>query len=260
MEGSRSIKNGKEIEHLLRDYPAALELYRTGKYKVKVKYEADVERVILVEKRSSKNAANNGSTSAAAPARDTSVTDVEKPKPKPKPEVRKEQGSEQSRSRTQSQDGVTSETSATHGQATAHTATSSKLVPTQAQNKVDQHHRQSSNEREASLISQSQKQHGHRRSQSRESASIASQTKRSGRKSHRDQARMMVPYVPNTHPTTNMWNTTRALQPYYSHPVLQAPPGNMYMPQKFLPQPNLHYHQPYAYGQPPAPPPHAYQK
>ncbi|CAF1024387.1 unnamed protein product [Didymodactylos carnosus] len=54
MEGSRSVKNMKEIETLLKDYPAALDLYKTGKYKVKVKYEADVERVILVEKRSAK--------------------------------------------------------------------------------------------------------------------------------------------------------------------------------------------------------------
>ena len=55
MEGSRSVKNGKEIEQLLRDYPAALELYRTGRYKVKLKNEGEIERVILVEKRSNKN-------------------------------------------------------------------------------------------------------------------------------------------------------------------------------------------------------------
>ncbi|CAM4840290.1 unnamed protein product [Rotaria magnacalcarata] len=53
MEGSRSVKNAKEIEQLLRDYPAALELYRTGKY------EVDIERVILVEKRSTKVVPNN---------------------------------------------------------------------------------------------------------------------------------------------------------------------------------------------------------
>ncbi|CAF1163735.1 unnamed protein product [Didymodactylos carnosus] len=54
MEGSRTVKTIKEIENLLKDYPAALDLYKTGKYKVKVKCEADVERVILVEKRSAK--------------------------------------------------------------------------------------------------------------------------------------------------------------------------------------------------------------
>ncbi|CAF4503560.1 unnamed protein product, partial [Didymodactylos carnosus] len=53
-EGSRTVKIIKEIENLLKDYPAALDLYKTGKYKVKVKCEADVERVILVEKRSAK--------------------------------------------------------------------------------------------------------------------------------------------------------------------------------------------------------------
>ena len=264
MEGSRSIKNGKEIEQLLRDYPAALELYRTGKYKVKVKYEADVERVILVEKRSSKNATNNGSTNSAVQERDSSAVDVSEDIGKQKPEVRKDRDSRQSRSRTQSRDRVASGTSASNGNSAAHAATSSKAGASEAPNKVDQYQGRPSKERETSVTSQSkhsqhrsQKHHGHRRSQSRESASLISYTKQPGRKSHRDHARMVVPYVPNSNPAANMWNPARTLQPYYSHPILQQQQpqqqANMYMPPSFLPQHNGHHHQPYAYGQQPPP-------
>lgn len=79
VEGARNVKNVEEIEHLLRDYPAALDLYRTGKYKVKVKCEIDVERVILVEKRSSKNKSEHLNHKQNSPTNEKTLEDDQQP-------------------------------------------------------------------------------------------------------------------------------------------------------------------------------------
>jgi len=52
-----------------------------------------------------------------------------------------------------------------------------------------------------------------------------------------------------------MWHQSRALQPYYSNPILppQPPMPNIYMPSPYAPQQNPVYQQPYYYGQPPFP-------
>jgi hypothetical protein len=166
MEGSRSVRNAKEIEQLLRDYPAALELYRTGRYKVKLKNEADIERVILVEKRN-KNVLN-----AAA--------------------------------KTHSKDRIASTTSVTDNNVLVQTTTSSMHTSNQSQPKVD-HHRTPSKERDDSIASQ-QKQQTPRRSHSRDdSRSKVSHSKHKGKKSNRDYQRALVPYVPNANPAGNMW-------------------------------------------------------
>ncbi|CAF1608299.1 unnamed protein product [Rotaria magnacalcarata] len=96
MEGSRSVKNAKEIEQLLRDYPAALEIYRTGKY------EVDIERVILVEKRSTKVVPNNETETNGVQqnyqSRPILSTDLDRRKQ----EVITEKDSERSRNRAES--------------------------------------------------------------------------------------------------------------------------------------------------------------
>ena len=250
MEGSRSVKNAKEIEQLLRDYPAALELYRTGRYKVKVKYEADVERVILVEKRNSKGTTTT--TNSNVPTTSTEATNVP-------PE------SIPSRSRTQSRDRLAAVPSnQTNGASNVvHTTTSSIRMSSNAQPKVD-HHRTPSKDREASVASQSkqtsnpvettvQKRSSHRRSQSRESPSVASHTKphHQERKSHRDYAKMVVPYVQNVNPMANLWNQQRAIQPYYSNPMLNQQRPSMYVPATVVASQNALYRPPYAaYAQP----------
>jgi hypothetical protein len=263
MEGSRSIKNGKEIEQLLGDYPAALELYRTGKYKVKVKYEADVERVILVEKRSSKTVANNGSTNNDHEDKNVLRVDPSDHVETLAPIVNKENDVEQSRSRTQSQDHVISNALAVNATSTVHTTASSMRMTSNAQPKVD-HHRAPSQDREVSVISQSKqqqqqmssskKQRSHQRSQSRESPPTVSNMKPNGRKSHREYPRMVVPYVQNGHAVGNTWNQSHTAQPYFSNPMLHQQRTNIYMTPKVPPSQTSQYHQPYPYGQHPSAP------
>jgi hypothetical protein len=265
------VKNAKEVEQLLRDYPAALELYRTGRYKVKVKYEADVERVILVEKRSSKNASNNITKPNDSQQNNSSVPNVTTDHHKTKENIIKQNDLEQLRSRTHSRDHV-APTSVTNNDALVQTTTSSMHMTSNTQPKVD-HHPTSSKEREASVTSQSKQQQSeqqqseqqptHHRSRPTESPSNASHVKQKGRKSSRDYPKAIVPYVPNANPAGNMWHPSRAIQPYYSNPIFpQHPPQpNMYMPLQYVPQQNSLYQQPYYYGQPqPQPPALIYQK
>jgi hypothetical protein len=249
MEGSRSVRNAKEIEQLLRDYPAALELYRTGRYKVKLKNEADIERVILVEKRN-KNVLNAAAKTNGFQQPNQSITDISNTTDKTKEDIRKER----SRSRTHSKDRIASTTSVTDNNVLVQTTTSSMHTSNQSQPKVD-HHRTPSKERDDSIASQ-QKQQTPRRSHSRDdSRSKVSHSKHKGKKSNRDYQRALVPYVPNANPAGNMWQPSRALQPYYSNPILpQHPPmSNIYRPPTFVPQQNPVYQQPYYYGQPPFP-------
>ncbi|CAF3072819.1 unnamed protein product [Rotaria socialis] len=139
MEGSRSVKNAKEVEQLLRDYPAALKLYRTGKYKVKVKYEADVERVMLVEKRSTKVVSNNETKTNGAQqnyqSRPTLSTDSERRKQ----EILTEKDSERSRNRAESQDHTVPVTSATDNSSSVKATTSSMPTIVNTQPKTDLH-------------------------------------------------------------------------------------------------------------------------
>jgi len=261
MEGSRTVKNAKEVEQLLRDYPAALELYRTGRYKVKIKNEADVERVILVEKRSNKNITNNVTKTNDLQQNQQSIPDISNNAEKIKEDLKKERKTEQARSRTQSQDRPAPITSVTdNNTALVPTTTSSMHTSNQTQPKVD-HHRRPSKDGGVSLASQP-KQQSPRRSHSRDdSRSKVSHSKHKGKKSNRDDVRAIVPYVPNPNSAGTMWQQSRAIQPYYSNPVLpyQQPMGNMYMPPTFVPQQNPFYQQPYYYGQTPFPA-LAYQK
>jgi hypothetical protein len=265
MEGSRSVKNPKEIEQLLRDYPAALELYRTGRYKVKLKNEADIERVILVEKRSNKNTSSNAPKTNESQQNKLTVPDVTSTADKKKEDSKKEQ----SRSRTHSRDRVAPTASVPDNSALVQTTTSSIRMSSNTQPKVD-NHRTSSKERDASITSQSnqqqqqqqQQEQTHRRSHSRDSHSKTSHSKQKGKKNSRDYQNAIVPYVPNVNPAGNMWQHARALQPYYSNPLLahQGPMSNLYMGSPFVSQPYPGFQQPYYYGQPPFPPPLVYQK
>jgi hypothetical protein len=252
------VKAAKEVEQLLRDYPAALELYRTGRYKVKVKYEADVERVILVEKRSSKNGSNNTTKTNDFHQNNQSISDISADLNKPK---------EQSRSRTHSRDHVApTSTSVTNNDASVPTTTASSMhMTSNTQPKVD-HNRTQSKDREGSVTSQSKQQQQqppptYRRSRPPGSPSNGSHSKQKGRKNSRDYPKALVPYVPNANSNRNMWDPSRAIQPYYSNPILpQYPPQpNMYMPLTYVPQQNAVYQQPYYYAQPP-PPAFVYQK
>ncbi|CAF1685034.1 unnamed protein product, partial [Adineta ricciae] len=147
MEGSRTIKTAKEVEQLLRDYPAALELYRTGKYKVKVKCEADVERVILVEKRSPKVVSNNSSVANDINEANQTVPDVSITT-EPDNDTKKDRSPRRSRSPAQYQDRV-APTTTTISQSgnIVHTTISSIRMTSNTQPKVD-HQRTHSKERE----------------------------------------------------------------------------------------------------------------
>ncbi|CAF0826700.1 unnamed protein product [Rotaria sp. Silwood1] len=257
MEGSRSVKNAKEVEQLLRDYPAALELFRTGRYKVKVKYEADVERVILVEKRSSKTTSNNEIKTNGVQQNNQSHLDISTKSEKIKEDIKTERDSERSRSRTHSRDHVASITSATDNNTLAQATTSSMRMASNIQPKVD-HYRTSSQDQEVSITSQSRKQHQqntHHRTNSRDSPFNVAHIKHKGKKSSRDHPRALVPYVFNGNQPQYMWPQSRPVQHYYSNPVIpqQAQPSNNYMQPTFLPQQNPLYQQPYYYGQPPLP-------
>ncbi|CAF0869180.1 unnamed protein product [Adineta steineri] len=254
MEGSRSVKNIKEIETLLKDYPAALELYRTKKYKVKVKYEADVERVILVEKRSSKNASNNAIKTNDIQSNKQSIPDLANDVNKTKEDVKKVKDVEQPRSRPHSKDRIMPATSATENNDLVQTtATSSNhMISNTTQPKVDQQ-RISSKEREplASSHSKPDQQSSSIRDRSHDSRSNGSHMKHKGRKSSRDYPTALVPYVPNANPAANMWPQSRALQPYYNNPMFQRQQyqSNYFMPSSIIPQQNPMYQQPYYYPQ-----------
>ncbi|UJR27491.1 hypothetical protein I4U23_008775 [Adineta vaga] len=228
MEGSRSVKNIKEIEQLLRDYPAALELYRTKKYKVKVKYEADVERVILVEKRSNTQHARSRTQS-------------------------KERNVPTTTSTTEVNDVVQKTTNDSSNQAIAN-----------VQLKVDQNQR-SSKERDLLTTSQSKQDQNcvNHCDRSHDSRSIVSHSKHKGKKHSRDYPTALVPYVPNANPAANMWQQSRALQPYYNHalyqPQHQQYQSQYYMPPALMPPQNPMYQQPY-YHPHQGPYPIAYQQ
>ena len=260
MEGSRSVKNAKEIEQLLRDYPAALELYRTGRYKVKLKNEADIERVILVEKRSNKNAPAPASKPTESQQNKQTVSDVTTTTAEKKKEDSKK---DRSRSRTHSRDRVAPTATVPDNNALVQTTTSSIHMTSNTQPKVD-NHRTSSKERDASVTSQSKQQQQEqeqtqRRSHSRDSHSKTSHSKHKGKKNSRDYQNALVPYVPNVNPAANMWQHARALQPYYSNPLLSHQ-TNLYMPSPYVSQQYPGFQQPYYYGQPPYPPALVYQK
>jgi hypothetical protein len=260
MEGSRSVKNIKEIEQLLRDYPAALELYRTKRYKVKVKYEADVERVILVEKRSSRNASNNVTKTNDHEKNKQSNNDTSTDVNKTKDDVKKPKDSDRSRSRTHSQDRVLPTTSVSENNDAVQTTTSSVRVASNTQPKVD-HQRTPSKDREILEASQSkqepqqqqqeQRRNSYHRERSHDSRSNASCSKQKGRKCSRDYPTTVVPYIPNANPAENMWHQSRALQPFYTNPLFQQQtyPQNMYTPSNYIAQQNPIYQQPYYYSQ-----------
>ncbi|CAF4745967.1 unnamed protein product, partial [Rotaria sp. Silwood2] len=264
MEGSRSVKNIKEVEQLLRDYPAALELFRTGRYKVKVKYEADVERVILVEKRSSKIASNNETKTNSIQQNNQSYFNAATNLEKMKEDMKQERDFERSRSRTHSRDHVASITSITDNNTLTQATTSSKRMTSNIQPKVD-HYRTPSQDQEVSITSQSRQQQQQQQQQqqhytnhgtnSRDSPLNVSQLKHKGKRSNRDNPRALVPYVANGNQPQSMWPQSRPVQHYYSNPVLpqHMQPSNNYMHPTFLPQPNSMYQQPYYYGQPPLP-------
>ena len=259
MEGSRSVKNSKEIEQLLRDYPAALELYRTGRYKVKLKNEADIERVILVEKRSNKNAPAPPPKPTEPQQNKLTIPDIMTAEDKKKEDSKKDR----SRSRTHSRDRIAPTTTASDNNALVQTTTSSIHVTSNTQPKVD-NHRTSSKERDVSVTSpsnqqQPQKEQTQRRSHSRDSHSKASHSKSRGKKNSREYQNALVPYVPNVNPAGNMWQHSRALQPYYSNPLLSHQP-NLYMPSPYVSQQYPGFQQPYYYGQPPFAPALMYQK
>lgn len=258
MEGSRTIKTSKEVEHLLRDYPAALELYRTGKYKVKVKCDAEVERVILVEKRIAKVAANNPTTTTDENQENNqTVPDISMNMEQGK-EVKKARESRRSRSRTHSRDRAAPTTSVSNGGNIVHTTISSIRMTSNTQPKVD-HHRTPSREREVSVTPQ-QKQYAHPRSHSRDSQNMALYHKQQGNQINREYPKKMAPFVPNVSHSGNVWGQQRPQQPYFSNPLLQQqqqPRPNFNRPSTFLPQQNPLYQQPqqpYYYGQrPPMP-------
>ncbi|CAF1010243.1 unnamed protein product, partial [Adineta ricciae] len=249
-----------EIEQLLRDYPAALELYRTKKYKVKVKYEADVERVILVEKRSSKNASNHASKANDVQQSKQSTQDTSNDVNQINEEVKKTKDSQHVRSRTHSKEQVpslakTTSTIENTEAAQISNAGSSNQLTNNAQSKADQSQRLSK-ERDLLTTSQSKQdqQSFSRGEKSHDSRSVTSHTKRKGKRHSRDYPTALVPYVPNANVNTNMWQQSRALQPYYNHnnnnslyQHQQQYPSNYYMPPAIIPQQNPMYPQQYYY-------------
>ena len=256
MEGSRTLRNAKEIEYLLRDYPAALDLYRTGKYKVKVKSDAEIERVILVEKRASKPATNNLSTPTTGndnQENNQTVPDLSTTMEDNK-DVKENEKIEPSSSRTHSQDRA-----APLATNIVHATISSMRMTSNTQPKVD-HQRASSREREAS-VTPPQKQMVQGRSQSRDSQYRATY----GKYTNRDYGKMMVPFVPKVGNVANIWQQQqqqqqqqqRAPQSYLSNPLLQPPTqqrSNLFTPPAFMSQPNAFYRQSCYFGQGPVAP------
>ena len=257
MEGSRSVKNVKEVEQLLRDYPAALELYHTGRYKVKIKNEADIERVILVEKRASKNTSINILKPHENQANISSISDGSNSTERKRDDSKENQP----QIRTYSNDRIAPVISIPDNNAVVQTTGSSIRLPSNIQPKVD-NHRAPSKEREVSVTSQSKQeqqpqqqqaqQHEiKRRSNSRDSRSKGLHSKSKGKRSNRDYQNAVVPYVPNA----NVWQPSRVPQPYYSNPFMSHQPimPNMYMPSPYIPSQYPGYQQPYYYGPQPYP-------
>ncbi|CAF3917395.1 unnamed protein product [Rotaria sordida] len=246
MEGSRTIKTSKEVEHILRDYPAALELYRTGKYKVKVKCEANVERVILVEKKAVKTTTNKNQDNNQIVPDGSSNMEQNR-------EIENEQNLQQSRSRTQSRERIAPTTSVTNGHNIVHATISSTLITNDNHPKVD-HHRTPSNEREISVASQKKQpinQHNH----SSDSQHKALNNNQQGDKVNRDCLKMIMPYVPQANKSGNQWQQPRFQTPYYSNPLLQQQQrSNSHMPVPYIPQQNPRYQHPYYYRQRPTTP------
>jgi hypothetical protein len=226
IEGARNIRSTQEIEQLLGDYPAALELYRTGKYKVKVKCETDVERVILVEKRMVKTKSDQ-----------PTVTNVQQEK-HIDAIVNDDEITRTSRGRAQSQDSLPPRSSPKATEAITHTASSSIRLASNAQPKVD-HHRTSSKERTLSITpptradSQQIVTHVQQASQ----ASIHEYPKR--------MASSSIPYV-------NDISQQRLTQPYHSEQLLQVKRGqHFYRPLSTVSQQYPFYPQTYFQGQRP---------
>ncbi|CAF3545475.1 unnamed protein product [Rotaria socialis] len=210
MEGSRTIKNSKEVEHILRDYPAALELYRTGKYKVKVKYEVDVERVILVEKRTIKATSNNATVPSITQDKNQTALDSSNNMEQHR-DIEKEP--RQTSSRTQSQDRSVAPRTASipNGMNTVHATISSISMVNNNQPKVD-HQRAPSNEPEVSLESQKNQP----TNPSDNNYQKASLNKQQGDKITRDYPKTMVPFVPQANKAANPWQQPRFQQPYFT--------------------------------------------
>lgn len=254
MDGSRSVKNAKEVEQLLRDYPAALELYRTGRYKVKIKNEADIERVILVEKRTVKTTSNNVTKTNELQKNNSSALDISKQVERKKDDLKEDH----SRNRTHSHDRAAPAASVPDSNVVVQTTGSSIRLPSNAQPKVE-NHRAPSKERDLSITSlskqQQQQEQTNRRSHSRDSRSKGSHSKQRGKKSSHDYQNALVPYIPNANPAAATWQQSRPLQPYYSNPMLSHQPlvPNMYMPPQYPPQPYPGYQQSFYYGQQPYP-------
>ncbi|CAF1608279.1 unnamed protein product [Rotaria magnacalcarata] len=267
MEGSRSVKNAKEVEQLLRDYPAALELYRTGKYKVKVKYEADIERVILVEKRSTKVVPNNetktNSVQQNYQSRPTLSTDSERRKQ----EVITEKDSERSCNRAESQDHTVPVTSVTDNSSSVNATTSSMPTIVNTQPKTDLHSAASKEQKipepsqtqepqqEEQEEQKKEKHHSDRRTRSRNSPSNVLQLKHKEKKSSRDHRGVLVPLMTNGTQTQHMWQSPQGVQHYFSQPAVrqQTQPSNMYMAPPHPLRQNSAFQQPYYYGQTPLP-------
>lgn len=256
MEGSRSVKNAKEVEQLLRDYPAALELYHTGRYKVKIKNEADIERVILVEKRASKMT----STNVLKPHENQVNNPFSLDGSNPIERKRDNSKENQPHIRTHSNDRTAPVISIPDKNTVVQTTGSSIRLPSNTQPKVD-NHRALSKERDVSITSQSKQQSQEseqqpppppqqpevkRRSNSRDSRSKRLHSKSKGKRSHREYQNAVVPYVPNA----NGWPSARVPQPYYSNPLMSQQPlmPNMYMPSPYGPPQYPGYQQPYYYG------------
>ena len=215
IEGARNVRSTEEIEHLLRDYPAALELYRTGKYKVKVKCETDVERVILVEKRSTKPKSDN----SVSDETHQSLVDEEN-----RPHDDDSKSTQDRHTPTSSEH--------YHKETLAHTASSSIRMTSNTQPKVDQH-RAMSKER-LNSVTPSLRQHG-----------MSSKPTEDPNPSANNQVNE---YPMKTTPVTihpgSAWPqyTSRPLHPYWSNPLLQKGQGsNPYVPFTAAPQPNPFY-------------------
>ena len=255
MKDSRSVKDTKEIERLLHDYPTALDLYRTGKYRVKVKYDADIERVILIEKRSSKTTSNTVTNVNDRQENNQSSPNVSTNQEEIDEISSKEYNSKELRSRTQSQDHSETMASVPDNNLLDQSTTSSMRMMNNTQPKVD-HHRTKSRDRETSVVSSIKQKHGNSRSRSRDSLTNISQLKQESKRNTRDQPKAIVPYMNNVNPTENIFQQSRTLQHYFSNPILrqqQPRPSNIYTPSTFFLQQNSLRQRPYYHNRRPAP-------
>ena len=252
IEGSRTIKSSEEIEQLLHDYPAALDLYRTGKYKVKFKCEAEVERVILVEKRTIKNGSNDPSTI-------TTMTNVATPNDNQENnqnvsdlsvniEQNKQAGdSRRSLHHTQSPNRTLPMGSAANDNNIIHAEIPFLRVTSNTQPKVN-HHRTPSKELDAYATPWPRPpiRHG---SHSRDSPHKTSYNTQQGNKTNQEYPKEIMPFVPYASTPGNPWQQSRIQQSYFSNPLLQQQQrARLCMPAPFMSQQNPSYRQPYYYG------------